>query len=755
MVRLNIILPSTSVNVTASLATPATLTVTGAPASAVYNTTFTVGYAGGSGTGAVTFSATGGCSNAGPLVTMTSGLTNCSITATQAADSNYAGQTSAAVIVTPVNANAPMTITCPAAVYNGNPQTCSATTTPTGLSVTLTYNALTTASDAGSYTVVGTINDNNYQGTATATLVITPEPVTATAGTLTPTVYTGSTIPVPACTLAGSFTTNLSCANSPSPVGADVGAGAVTAVVTAINGDMLSNYAITTVAGSWNITRATSGVTINCPTSVVFNGSAQTPCTATVTGAGTPGQTATVSYLNDNTDVGTVDVYATFAGDTDHTSSSKTGSFKITPAPVTATAGTLNAPFTGTAVPIPACVVSSASGFTGTVTCVDNPTTAGPALGSGTVTPVPSVVSPDLLTNYTITLVPGSWTISNATATITLSNLSQTYTGTALPVTVTTTPTGLANTVSYSGTGGTTYGPSTTAPSGVGTYTVTGTLSSPYAGSDIETETIGQATPPMTLVLDPGSSNPSVYGSSAIFDLTVSSLTPCPTGTIQWLVNGVATGSTVTPSCTAPMTFTTSALVPPSGTIQAVYSGDPNNAPASSIVLTQGVSTDTTTVNLTSTATTVDVGKSVTFTATIVPNALASGDAGPAGTVNFYATLQPSGSPVLIGTATVSGTSPYTASLTLVADAADQLAQGSYAISATYTSSNGDFTGSSSSVALDVTVSYITPTITWPTPTSIVYGMASEWHAVECDGEGSDHWPAGGWHLHLHPVCGG
>ena len=620
---------TTSVTVTASLATPATLTVTGAPASAVYNTTFTIGYSGGSGTGVVTFATSTPtvCSIAGTLVTMTTGTGTCSITATQAADANYAAQTSAAVTVQATNANAPITVTCPSAVYNGQPQTCSATTTPADLNVTYTYNGNPTATSAGSYTVVGTINDNNYAGSAAATLVISPEPVTVTAGSLTA-VYTGSPIPITnACTFTvGSFTANLSCTNSPSPVGPDVGSGAVTAVVTASDG--LGNYTITYVPGSWDITRATSGVTVNCPTSVVFNGAAQTPCTATVTGAGTPGQTATVSYLNDNIDVGTVDVYATFTGDTDHTSSSNTGSFEITPAPVTATAGTLNAPYTGAAIAIPACVVTSASGFIGTVTCVDNPNMVGPAITSGTVYPVPSVVSPDLATNYTITLVDGSYSISNAAATITLSNLNQTYTGSPLPVTVTTMPAaGLPNTVVYTGSGGTTYGPSSTAPTDVGTYTVTGTLSSPFAGMDTETETIGQAIPPMTLVLDPGSSNPSVYGSSAIFDLTVSTLTPCPTGTIQWYVNGVASGSPVTATCA--MTFTTAALAPPSDTIYAVYIGDANNAPATSNTYTQDVSTDTTSVNLTSSATTVDVGKPVTFTATIIPSALNAGDAGP------------------------------------------------------------------------------------------------------------------------------
>ncbi len=56
--------------VTATKATQQTLTVTGAPGSAGDGETFTVGYNGGSGTGAVTFAVTGGiCTVSGTEVT--------------------------------------------------------------------------------------------------------------------------------------------------------------------------------------------------------------------------------------------------------------------------------------------------------------------------------------------------------------------------------------------------------------------------------------------------------------------------------------------------------------------------------------------------------------------------------------------------------------------------------------------------------------------------------------------------------------
>jgi hypothetical protein len=59
--------------------------------------------------------------------------------------------------------------------YTGSPLAATATTNPAGLSVTLTYNGSATAPTAiGSYTVVATINDPNYTGSATGTLMINP-----------------------------------------------------------------------------------------------------------------------------------------------------------------------------------------------------------------------------------------------------------------------------------------------------------------------------------------------------------------------------------------------------------------------------------------------------------------------------------------------------------------------------------------------------------------------------------------------------
>lgn len=57
--------------------------------------------------------------------------------------------------------------------YDGTAKQATATTTPQGLAVEITYNGSTTApTNAGSYSVIATVTDPNYQGEATGTLVI-------------------------------------------------------------------------------------------------------------------------------------------------------------------------------------------------------------------------------------------------------------------------------------------------------------------------------------------------------------------------------------------------------------------------------------------------------------------------------------------------------------------------------------------------------------------------------------------------------
>jgi sugar lactone lactonase YvrE len=101
---------------------------------------------------------------------------------------NYVGTATGTLVI--AKATATVTLTNLTQTYNGSPHAATATTAPTGLAVSLTYNGSTTApTAAGSYTVVATVNDPNYTGTATGTLVISK------AGTATASV-TSSANPV-------------------------------------------------------------------------------------------------------------------------------------------------------------------------------------------------------------------------------------------------------------------------------------------------------------------------------------------------------------------------------------------------------------------------------------------------------------------------------------------------------------------------------------------------------------------------------
>ena len=136
--------------------------------------------------------------------------------------------------------------------YNASSRPITATTMPGGLAVTFTYNGSTTPpTSAGSYTVVGTINDSNYQGTATGTLVINPAPLTITAAANTK-VYDGTTSAAATPTVTGlqGFDTVANLAETYDTK--NVGTGKTLAVSSyAINdGNAGANYTVDIVANS-------------------------------------------------------------------------------------------------------------------------------------------------------------------------------------------------------------------------------------------------------------------------------------------------------------------------------------------------------------------------------------------------------------------------------------------------------------------------------------------------------------------------
>jgi hypothetical protein len=122
----------------------------------------------------------------------------------------------------------------------------------------------------------------------------------------------------------------------PSPA-APTAAGSYTATATYTGG---GSYLTSTGSATFTIAPAGSATVVSCPASVVYTGAALEVCTANVTGAGSLNQAVTPVIYSNNTNVGTAGATATYAGDANHTGSTGSGSFTITPAGSTTTFGT-------------------------------------------------------------------------------------------------------------------------------------------------------------------------------------------------------------------------------------------------------------------------------------------------------------------------------------------------------------------------------------------------------------------------------
>jgi hypothetical protein len=90
----------------------------------------------------------------------------------QVTDPKYMGSASGTLVIQ----GAPATIQLSGLtghVYNGSPQSASATISPAGIAFSLKYNgSLTAPTDAGTYTVVAAVTDPNYSGSASGTMVV-------------------------------------------------------------------------------------------------------------------------------------------------------------------------------------------------------------------------------------------------------------------------------------------------------------------------------------------------------------------------------------------------------------------------------------------------------------------------------------------------------------------------------------------------------------------------------------------------------
>ena len=128
----------------------------------------------------------------GSTVTLV-GVGSATFTASQAGNGVYdaASNVSQALIVNPGAATVALDYLTQG--YNGTSRSVTATPTPSGLAVSVTYDGWPTArTNAGSYTAVATVTDPNYRGTNTATIQITPQALLVTAPAIASRGYDGT-----------------------------------------------------------------------------------------------------------------------------------------------------------------------------------------------------------------------------------------------------------------------------------------------------------------------------------------------------------------------------------------------------------------------------------------------------------------------------------------------------------------------------------------------------------------------------------
>jgi YDG domain/Bacterial Ig-like domain (group 3) len=239
-------------------------------------------------------------------------------------------------------ASSTTTVTCPASVvYDGSAQEpCSASVTGAGgLNQPLTVNYSNnrnagTASASASYA-----GDANHNGSSDSqTFTIAKRSVTASI-TAEDKTYDGSdAATISDCSLESESgdhgvvsPDDVDCSASNGHF-EDANAGedkTVTADVELV-GDDKDNYVLTsaTTTTTATIEKADSTTTVTCPASVVYDGSAQEPCSASVTGAGGLNQPLTVNYSN-NRNAGTASASASYSGDANHNGSSDSQTFTI------------------------------------------------------------------------------------------------------------------------------------------------------------------------------------------------------------------------------------------------------------------------------------------------------------------------------------------------------------------------------------------------------------------------------------------
>ena len=277
------------------------------------------------------------------------------ITASQAGNTNWNAAVDVPQTLTVNKATATVTLGSLTTTYNGLARAATATTNPAGLTVGFTYDGSATVPvNAGSYAVIATINDVNYQGTASGTLAINKAPLTVTADDKTK-IY-GQSNPPLTISYSGFVNGENASVLNVTPVAAttaDATTGVGTSPIT-VAGGVDNNYTFSYVSGTLTITKATLTATADDKTRIYGN----------------PNPALTVSYsgfvnsenksvidsepvastiAGPSTNAGTVPITVAGGSDNNYSFNYISGTLTITKATATVTLGSLTTTYNGLA----------------------------------------------------------------------------------------------------------------------------------------------------------------------------------------------------------------------------------------------------------------------------------------------------------------------------------------------------------------------------------------------------------------------
>ncbi len=471
------------------------------------------------------------------------------------------------------------------------------------LSVTKTCNVSNSGLAVGTYTVTFNYSgDTNYHSAAsTVALTVTPAPLseavlnaTRAFGAANPAFAGTLTGVVPGETILVSYATT---ATATSPVGNYP----IAAALTSAGATSLSNYTVTNSPGTLSITPASLGYALVPQTEIygqpfpeivnVTNQLNSVPPTGTITYTigktllcnltGTLTPTTTCNAPDSGLAIGTYVVTFTYSGDANYAHYTATTTLTITTAPLTVTVGNATRAY-GSANPTFTSVITGAFNgdtFTNTFSTPANTTSS-----AGTY-PINDTVTGAAISNYTVTVVPGTLTITPnaASLVINVNGAARHYgqTNPAFSGTVAGVIPGDDVVVTYNTTA-TPTSPSGNYPIGA---SVSGTSASNYIAT-IHPGTLAIAAASTTTTVTT-SATPAIASTNVTFTATVTASSGTASGTVNFF-DGTTLLGTGTLTAGSVATLSTSALAVGSHSISAAFQANANFT-ASTGALTQAV----------------------------------------------------------------------------------------------------------------------------------------------------------------------